>query len=163
MTIPAIGGVSAVQLGLAPSTALGTTTGVATSTSTSLTGGATQGASAGTGVGELQPTEGASGIESAGGVESGGGIESSGGGESASGGESAAGEGFAGALGKALNALESSQAAGETAAAQVATGTSSDPEAAVVSVSNAELEMQLASQVRTKATEAINSIFQTQV
>lgn len=150
MTIPAIGSLSAVQLGISPSSAIGTTTRVAAGTTASVSG-ATQSVSPGTEVSEPQPTEGASGVESAAGAESSGG------------GESATGEGFAGALGKALNALESSQASGETAAAQVATGTSSDPEAAVVSVSNAELEMQLASQVRTKATEALNSIFQTQV
>lgn len=70
---------------------------------------------------------------------------------------------FAGALGQALNSLESSQAAGETASAQVATGTTSDPEGAVVKAMDAELEMQLASQIRTKATEAVQTIFQTQV
>jgi len=101
----------------------------------------------------------ASGAESAGGAESVGAGEAAGGGGEAAGGEG----GFAGALGKALDSLERSQATAETASAQVATGQSSDPEAAVVSVSNAELEMQLASQMRTKATEALNTIFQTQV
>jgi flagellar hook-basal body complex protein FliE len=76
----------------------------------------------------------------------------------------ASGEGsFSGALGQALNALEGSQAAGESAASQVATGTTSNPEGAVVKVMDAELEMQLASQVRSKATEALQTIFQTQV
>jgi len=74
------------------------------------------------------------------------------------------GEGsFAGALGQALGALESSLAAGETAAAQVATGSTSNPEAAVVKVTDAELEMQLANQIRSKASEAVQTIFQTQV
>jgi len=74
------------------------------------------------------------------------------------------GEGsFSNALGQALNSLESSQAAGETAAAQVATGKTSNPEGAVVKVMNAELEMQLASQIRSKASEALETIFQTQV
>lgn len=79
-------------------------------------------------------------------------------------GVSAGGEGgFSGALGKALESLEGTQAAAETAAAQVATGTSSDPEGAVVKVADAELSMQMASQLRTKSTEALQSIFQTQV
>jgi flagellar hook-basal body complex protein FliE len=71
--------------------------------------------------------------------------------------------GFSGALSQALDALERSQATGETAAAEVALGTSSDPEGAVVKVQNAELEMQLASQLRAKSTEALQTIFQTQV
>lgn len=74
------------------------------------------------------------------------------------------GEGsFQSALSQALNALESSQATGEAAATEVALGTTSDPEGAVVKVQNAELEMQLASQLRAKSTEAIQTIFQTQV
>lgn len=74
------------------------------------------------------------------------------------------GEGsFAGALGKAISSLEASQNAAETAAKGVATGTTSNPEAAVVTVENAQLEMQLASQMRAKATEALQSIFQTQI
>lgn len=70
---------------------------------------------------------------------------------------------FSGALGKAISSLEASQTAGEAAAQGVATGTVSNPESAVVTVENAQLEMQLASQMRTKATEALQSIFQTQI
>lgn len=77
----------------------------------------------------------------------------------ASGGEG----GFAGALGKALSSLEASQTSAEAAAKGVATGTASNPESAVVTVENAQLEMQLASQMRTKATEALQNIFQTQI
>ena len=77
---------------------------------------------------------------------------------------SASGEGsFSGALGKALESLEGSQASAEAGATQVATGTTSNPEGAVVKTMNAELEMQLASQLRNKATEAVQTIFQTQV
>jgi flagellar hook-basal body complex protein FliE len=76
----------------------------------------------------------------------------------------AGGEGnFAGALGKAISSLEASQNAAQSAATGVATGTTSNPEAAVVTVENAQLEMQLASQMRAKATEALQSIFQTQI
>lgn len=76
----------------------------------------------------------------------------------------AGGEGsFAGALGKAISSLEASQSAAQSAAKGVATGTVSNPESAVVTVENAQLEMQLASQMRAKATEALQSIFQTQI
>ncbi|HEY1687870.1 MAG TPA: flagellar hook-basal body complex protein FliE [Solirubrobacteraceae bacterium] len=71
--------------------------------------------------------------------------------------------GFAGALGKAINSLEQSQAAATEASQAVATGTASNPESAVVTVQDAQLEMQLASQIRSKATEALQSIFQTQI
>jgi flagellar hook-basal body complex protein FliE len=84
----------------------------------------------------------------------------------APGAEAAAGGGeggFAGALGKAVSSLEASQTSAEAAAKGVATGTASNPESAVVTVENAQLEMQLASQMRTKATEALQSIFQTQI
>jgi len=63
----------------------------------------------------------------------------------------------------ALNQLEGSQQAAQTASAEVATGTTTDPQAAVVQVQNGLLEMQLASAMRNKATEAINQIMQTQV
>lgn len=71
--------------------------------------------------------------------------------------------GFGSALSKAISSLEASQTAGEAAAQGVATGTVSNPESAVVTVENAQLEMQLASQVRTKATEALTNIFSTQI
>jgi flagellar hook-basal body complex protein FliE len=78
-------------------------------------------------------------------------------------GTEAGGEGFSGALGKAIDSLEQSQTAAAEASQAVATGTTSNPEGAVVTVQNAELEMQLAAQIRTKATEAVQSIFQTQI
>lgn len=71
--------------------------------------------------------------------------------------------GFAGTLGKAISSLEQSQTAAEAASKGVATGTVSNPESAVVTVENAQLEMQLAAQIRTKATEALQSVFQTQI
>ena len=42
-------------------------------------------------------------------------------------------------------------------------GTASDPSAVVMQVERAQLAMQLASQIRTKAVEAYQTIFQTQV
>ena len=45
----------------------------------------------------------------------------------------------------------------------LATGQASDPSAVVMAVEKARLSMQLASQIRTKAVEAVNDIFHTQV
>lgn len=73
------------------------------------------------------------------------------------------GNGFSGALTDAISSLEKTQQSGDSAAQALATGTVSDPESAVVTVQDAQLAMQLASQLRTKAVEAATSIFQTQV
>jgi flagellar hook-basal body complex protein FliE len=71
--------------------------------------------------------------------------------------------GFGGALTNAISSLEQTQQSSDSASQALATGTVSDPESAVVTVQDAQLEMQLAAQIRTKATEAVQSIFQTQV
>jgi flagellar hook-basal body complex protein FliE len=86
-------------------------------------------------------------------------------GEAALGGTSGTGpgDGFSGALTHAISSLEQSQQSSDSASQALATGTVSDPESAVVTVQDAQLEMQLAAQIRTKATEAVQSIFQTQV
>jgi flagellar hook-basal body complex protein FliE len=73
------------------------------------------------------------------------------------------GNGFSGALSDAISSLEKTQQSGDSAAQALATGTVSDPESAVVTVQDAQLAMQLASQLRNKAVEAATSIFQTQV
>jgi flagellar hook-basal body complex protein FliE len=70
---------------------------------------------------------------------------------------------FGGALTNAISSLESTQRTADGAAQGLATGTVADPESAVVAVQDAQLEMQLAAQIRTKATEAAQTIFQTQV
>jgi len=70
---------------------------------------------------------------------------------------------FGTALTDAISSLESSQTSASSAAQALATGNVSDPEAAVTTVEDAALEMQLAAQIRTKATEAAQTIFQTQV
>ena len=70
---------------------------------------------------------------------------------------------FSGALTSALNGLESTQAAGTTAAQQLATGQLTDPTQAVTAVENASLAMDLASQIRTKLVESVQNVFQTQV
>jgi flagellar hook-basal body complex protein FliE len=72
------------------------------------------------------------------------------------------GTSFGGALTQAINSLEQSQVKGSNAAQALATGQATDPTQAVTAVENASLEMQLASQVRTKLDEAANTIFQTQ-
>ena len=51
----------------------------------------------------------------------------------------------------------------DSASQALATGTVKDPESAVVTVEDAQLAMELAAQIRTKATEAAQTIFQTQV
>ncbi len=83
-----------------------------------------------------------------------------GGAEAVSSGE---GGSFGSALTSAISSLESTQQSATSASQALATGTAKDPESAVVTVEDAQMAMDLASQVRTKATEAVQSIFQTQV
>ncbi len=70
---------------------------------------------------------------------------------------------FGSALTDAISSLETSQQSASAASQALATGTVSDPEAAVTTVEDAALTMQLAAQIRTKATEAAQTIFNTQV
>ena len=93
-----------------------------------------------------------------------GAAEALGQGEGAGGVEPAGGEsgGFGGALTEAISSLEKSQQNAASASQALATGTVKDPASAVVTVEDAQMAMQLASQLRTKATEAIQTIFQTQ-
>jgi len=63
--------------------------------------------------------------------------------------EAPAGAGFGDVLGKSLSSL--------------GTGQAGDPTAVVMAVERAQLAMQLASQIRTKAVEAAQDIFHTQV
>ena len=81
------------------------------------------------------------------------------------GGAGASGESgsFGGELTEAISSLEHTQDSGSSASQALATGTVSDPESAVVTVEDAQLAMELAAQIRTKATEAAQSIFNTQV
>jgi flagellar hook-basal body complex protein FliE len=72
-------------------------------------------------------------------------------------------ESFGKELSGAINSLEQSQQSSDAASQALATGTVKDPESAVVTVEDAQMTMELASQVRTKATEAVQNIFQTQV
>jgi flagellar hook-basal body complex protein FliE len=70
---------------------------------------------------------------------------------------------FGSQLTEAISSLESSQRSADSASQALATGTVKDPESAVVTVEDASLAMQLAAQIRSKATEAAQTIFQTQV
>jgi flagellar hook-basal body complex protein FliE len=73
------------------------------------------------------------------------------------------GSGFGDLLGKSLQGLADSQTEASDAAQALATGQASDPTAVVMAVERAQLAMQLASQIRTKAVEAAQDIFHTQV
>jgi flagellar hook-basal body complex protein FliE len=78
-------------------------------------------------------------------------------------GAAAPASGFGNLLGGALQGLTATQADAAQAAQQLATGQATDPTAVVMAVERAQLAMQLASQIRTKAVEAANDIFHTQV
>jgi len=81
------------------------------------------------------------------------------------GGVGAGGEagGFGGELTEAISSLEKTQDSATSASQALAMGTVSDPETAIVTVENAQMAMELAAQIRTKATEAATDIFNTQV
>jgi flagellar hook-basal body complex protein FliE len=148
VTLPAIGAVGGVlSRGLA---------GVEPGGATGAASGASPGLSLG-GPAGAQPAGGGavSGAGEVGGGSNGApGVEGSGGGETG---------GFGAALTEAISSLDQSQQSGSSAARALATGTASNPESAVVTVEDAQLAMQLASQIRTKAVEATQQIFQTQV
>ena len=75
----------------------------------------------------------------------------------------AAGSGFGAMLGQSLQSLQASQDQAASASQALATGQATDPTAVVMAVERAQLAMQLASQIRTKAVEAAQDIFHTQV
>jgi flagellar hook-basal body complex protein FliE len=161
--IAAIGGVGSLSLSQLGGAGAGEQTaaiglGEASTGSGRLTAGSGEAA----GVGSV---EGAGGLQGTSGAEGTAGIEALGGAEGASGTQSTGGEGggFGDALTNAISSLDQSQQRAGSAAQGLATGSVSDPEAAVVTVEEAQLAMQLASQIRTKATEAVQQVFQTQV
>lgn len=73
------------------------------------------------------------------------------------------GSGFGSMLGDAIDGLQKTQTDAAAAAQDLATGKATDPTAVVMAVERAQLSMQMASQIRTKAVEAVQTIFQTQV
>ena len=70
---------------------------------------------------------------------------------------------FGGMLTNAISSLDQSQTQAAGAAQSLVDGTATDPTSVVMAVERAQLAMQLASQVRTKAVEAEQDIFHTQV
>jgi flagellar hook-basal body complex protein FliE len=73
------------------------------------------------------------------------------------------GASFGSMLGQSIQSLQNTQDQAASAADALATGQATDPSSVVMSVERAQLAMQLASQIRTKAVEAAQEIFHTQV
>jgi flagellar hook-basal body complex protein FliE len=71
--------------------------------------------------------------------------------------------GFGSMLTNAIGNLEKTQEAASTQAQALATGQTNDLSSVVTAVQEAQLSMQLASQVRNKAVEAYTEIFHTQI
>lgn len=80
-----------------------------------------------------------------------------------SGAGAASGTGFGGMLADQIGALEKLQTDAAQGSRALAAGTAADPTEVVMAVERARLSMQLASQIRTKAVEAVQDIFHTQV
>ena len=78
-------------------------------------------------------------------------------------GQQQGGQSFGGALTQAIQGLADQQTQAASASQSLAAGTASDPSLVVMAVERAQLSMQLASQIRTKAVEAETDIFHTQV
>lgn len=78
-------------------------------------------------------------------------------------GQPAGGQNFGGALSQAIQGLADTQTQAADAATSLAAGAATDPSSVVMTVERARLAMQLASQIRTKAVEAEQDIFHTQV
>jgi flagellar hook-basal body complex protein FliE len=73
------------------------------------------------------------------------------------------GASFGSLLGQSLQSLQSTQDQAASASTALATGQATDPTAVVMAVERAQLAMQLAGQIRTKAVEAAQDIFHTTV
>ncbi len=71
--------------------------------------------------------------------------------------------GFGDMLGQALGSVAADQQHAAQAARDLATGQAADPTAVVMAVERAQLSMQMAAQIRTKAVEAAQDIFHAQV
>ena len=77
--------------------------------------------------------------------------------------QSQGGGDFGAMIGQSLKSLQATQDQAAQASTDLATGQATDPTAVVMAVERAQLAMQLASQVRNKAVEAAQTLFQTQV
>lgn len=76
---------------------------------------------------------------------------------------SVGGSGFGDVLAKQVGNLSDLQETAATASQSLAAGTATDVSSVVTAVEKAQLAMQLAGQIRTKGSEAINDIFHTQI
>jgi len=70
---------------------------------------------------------------------------------------------FGDMLGDSLRTLQARQDEAAQAAQALATGQASDPTSVVMAIEKAQLSMQLASTIRTKAVESFNDVFRTTV
>ena len=70
---------------------------------------------------------------------------------------------FGAMISQSIQSLQATQDQAAQASTDLATGKATDPTAVVMSVERAQLAMQLASQIRNKAVEAAQTLFQTQV
>lgn len=77
--------------------------------------------------------------------------------------ESAPSESFGDVLARQIENLTELQVRAAEASTALANGTATDVTSVVMAVEKAQLAMQLAGQIRTRAAEAINTIFHTQV
>jgi flagellar hook-basal body complex protein FliE len=77
--------------------------------------------------------------------------------------DSSTGGGFGKLLTDSIGKLNEAQAQADQATQSLATGQATDMASVVMSVEQASLEVQLASQIRTKAVDAYNDIFRMQV
>jgi len=71
------------------------------------------------------------------------------------------GASFADTLTGAINSVQQTQSTADAASQQLATGQITDPTKAITAVENAQLQMELASQVSQKATQDVQTIFST--
>jgi len=78
-------------------------------------------------------------------------------------GSGGSGGGFGAALGDALKTLDQTQANADQQTQALATGKATDMSSVVMAVEKASLEVQLATQVRSKTTDAFNEIMRMQV
>ncbi|HKG03932.1 MAG TPA: flagellar hook-basal body complex protein FliE [Conexibacter sp.] len=76
---------------------------------------------------------------------------------------SGTGAGFGDVLAKQIGNLTDLQEGAASASQSLANGTATDISSVVTAVEKAQLAMQLAGQIRTKGSEAINDIFHTQI
>jgi len=78
-------------------------------------------------------------------------------------GGSSGGGGFGAMLANQLDGLQGLQNDAASASRSLADGTATDPSQVVVAVERAQLAMQLAAQLRTKAVDAVSEVMRTQV